>query len=359
MVLAIRIVGNPRRTLAEGRKVKLNADFGYLSPNNTSLIFRAMPIELVCLTLRLAAIEDRATALLLLTVSKAIHNIVLPILYDTVHLTTDRAAEKFAMAPMHPRRPIAGCRRPVVRYLNTTKVDVNTRWRQLADGRPEIAHLCVSLADLHPMSLMDRQLQPLHVGVAVDETHEFPDYAFPLPNPLLRRVSISQEAPGSVNPWGGADGGFAQSHGTLFMRATHVYFLDNIPPTKHLECLRTYLTRVTHIAFPYRRELGTQREALRTVLRAALQRPSVLLVLVVRMNWSEDVQEDWEELSTQFVREMVDPRVVLIDDSTLAMKGLTWDEDEESIWRLAEETRRKVAEEPWAKQFERLISWNI
>ncbi|KAJ6499698.1 hypothetical protein C8R47DRAFT_296273 [Mycena vitilis] len=248
------------------------------------------------------------------------------------------------MAPMYQRRPIVGCRHPVVRYLNTTKVDVNTRWRQLADGRPEIAHLCVSLADLHPMSRMDRQLQPLHVGVAVDETHEFPDYYFPLPNPLLRRVSISHEAPDSVNLWCGADGGFAQSHGTLFMRATHVYFLDNIPPAKDLKGLRDYLSRVTHFAFPFRRELGTQREALWTVLRALLLRQSVSLVLLVRMNWSEEVQEDWAEMGTQFVLEMADPRVVLIDDSTLTMKGLTWDEDEESIWRLAEETRRKVAE---------------
>ncbi|KAJ7145377.1 hypothetical protein C8R43DRAFT_1012540 [Mycena crocata] len=298
----------------------------YISPNSTT--FRTMPMDIVCTILKLAAAEHRPTALGLLRVSKAIHNLVLPIVYRNVGLPSQRAALHFATGSVYMGfSPIEGCARPTVHHLNALNGVVALYWRELAYNWPEIEHLCVSMMDLHAMSGVNTQLQPTHLGILVDGIHLFPDFRLPPPAPVPRRVHPTPPAERHLSE------DAVQPHAGLFTWATHLYFIDNLPP--NLGCLRPYLTRLTHFAFAYRRDHGLQFAELSAVLRAVLDIPSVRLVLVVRKSravWSEDEKE----LLHARVPESFNGRVVFFDD----LRGLSWEADEEAIWRLAEEDQR-------------------
>ncbi|KAJ7512034.1 hypothetical protein B0H11DRAFT_471985 [Mycena galericulata] len=296
--------------------------FRYPWFNNTP--FRNTPMEVVCSILKMAAVEDRTTALVILRVSKAIHNFILPIVYNDVHLASQDAARNFALIP--ERESVKGCVRPWVRYLNTMNGALGPFWLHLAHRRPEIEHLCVSMMDLYAMSTVPTHLQPSHLGVVVDGIHLFPDYRHPPPDRLPRCTAHY--------PYSRALGGprTVQAHASVFMWASHIYFVDNMPP--NIGCLRPYLLRVTHFAFVYRRDYGLQFPELSAVLRAVLDIPSITLVLVVRKSRTEWSTEEKDRLRER-VPESVSPRVVFFDD----LQGLTWDEDEDAIWRMAEEKR--------------------
>jgi hypothetical protein len=286
-------------------------------------------MEVVCSILTIAATEDKDTALALLNVSKGIHNLILPILYDTVRLSSQFGAKRFALAPILHSHSIPGCSRPSVRYLNTIKGALGPLWRELAHGRPEIEHLCVSMMELHAMCSWEMHLQPSHIGILVDGIHLFPDYQHPPPDKPPRSTLLTYHR---LLHAVAEDAGDAQPHATVFMRASHIYFVDNMPP--NLGCLRPYLHCVTHFSFAYRRDYGLQFPELSAVLRAVLDIASITLVAVVRRSrtaWSEDEKEQLRGR----VPESFDPRVVFLDD----LNGLTWDEDEEGIWRMAEQKR--------------------
>ncbi|KAJ6571740.1 hypothetical protein B0H19DRAFT_666711 [Mycena capillaripes] len=273
-------------------------------------------------------------ALVLLTLSKAIHNIVVAVLYDTVRLTSEQTVRKFALSATVPRHRIPGCLHPCVRYLDTTKTAIGVYWRELAQGRPEIAHLVVSLAELHPMSMVSRHLQPSRIGVMVDGARLFPDYVHPPLNPIgLPWPEYIRPSP--PPPAGGI---YVESHAVVFMKVTHVYFLDNMPPMRNLGTLKPYLTRISHFAFPLRREYGLQFPELAAVLRIVLGIPSIKLLLVVRTGYSKDEKQEMDN----WVPEGFESSGVFLDD----LQGFTWEENEGSIWRLAEERRRKLAEVP-------------
>ncbi|KAJ7136066.1 hypothetical protein C8R44DRAFT_769602 [Mycena epipterygia] len=299
-----------------GSRDNAGACSGYLLPTPTT---RNTPIELVCAIFRIAAAADRGTALALLTVSKAIHNLVLPILYNVVFLLSQQVAESFPR--WTGRLPPAGCSRPYVRSLNTTKVTLGEFWwRNMALRRSEIKHLCLTMMNLHAMCSLEQQLQPSHVGIVVDGIHLFPDYKNPAPDRLPGSTVFTHLRP----PRGQED-----PHASLFMYTSHIYFVDDMPTD--LERLRPYLQRVTHFSFAYRRDYGLQLPALSAVLHAVLSIPSVTLVLVVhksRTTWSE---KDKDQLKVQ-VPQASDPRVVLFDD----LQGLTWEKDGDAIWRRAE-----------------------
>ncbi|KAJ7484711.1 hypothetical protein FB451DRAFT_1233264 [Mycena latifolia] len=334
----------------------------YVSPK-----FRATPIDVVCEIFKYAA-TDRGTAVSLLRVSKAIHDLLLPVVYDTIYLK-EPGSRDFAYRSTN-LLPVEGCQRPSVRHLNTVKAALGPWWRHIAHGRPEIEHVCLSMMDLHAMASLDKQLQPLHVGIVVDGIQHFPEYVDPPPCSLPRSTRRTSFAAGSdeypypyphtrpralhthshvpsrprllrmprVEPAGDAPLP-PPPHATFFTWATHIYFTDNMPP--HLGALRPYLQRLTHFAFAYRRDYGLQFPALAAVLRAVLGIPSVQLVLIVR-NARAPCSVDERDLLWDQVPESRDPRVVFFVD----LGGLTWEADEPAIWRLAEERRLAAAPFP-------------
>jgi len=267
-------------------------------------MFRTTPIEVVCIILKMAAIENKDTALVLLSMSKAIHNLLIPIIYDAVHLPSDEsAAIKFAMLLRGVSVP--GCSRPSVRYLNTSKISLRRSMLNMAVGRPEIEHVCVSMNQLSLLS--SKALHPSHVGIVLHGTLGFPQN--------LKQLR-------------------------LFMRASHVYIVDGMLPTGTWESVRPHLQSVTHVSFVFRPGFHVR---LRAPMRAVLELRTVTLVLVIcKYDPDETCAErgGWLMYLQRQLRKIVpesDSRVVILDD--LELEGLTWEEDEESIWRLAEEKR--------------------
>ncbi|KAF7350457.1 hypothetical protein MVEN_01351200 [Mycena venus] len=130
-------------------------------------VFKTTPIDVVCLILKTAAIEDRAMAVVLLRVSKAIYNLVLPILYDTVRLPCNESRvasfTSWFAYPYHIKIP--GCLRPSIRYLNAAMAPLyEDDWRNLTKGMPEIKHLCLTMLDLQMLAdcLEAKSLHPSH-----------------------------------------------------------------------------------------------------------------------------------------------------------------------------------------------------
>ncbi|KAJ7695506.1 hypothetical protein B0H17DRAFT_1272313 [Mycena rosella] len=336
----------------------------YLTPK-----FRTMPMDVVCEIFKYAATADRPTAVGLMRVSKAIHDLLLPIVYDSVRLQPGFRSEIFASRSTD-LLAVAGCARPSVRSLHAVAAALGPAWRQIAHGRPEIEHVCLSMMDLHAMASLDKQLQPAHVGIVVDGIHLFPHYVAPparalprsthrtVPPPIPSRPRAAaprcRRGPGGPSltaferylPGHGAPApvpalrrsrmlDLAPPHASFFAWTTHVYFVDNMPP--RFDSLRPYLARLTHFAFAYRRDHGLQIPALSAVLAEVLALPAIALVLVLvvrksRAKWAADERE----LLRLRVPGSFDPRVVFCDESD-DLRGLTWETDEPAIWRLAEE----------------------
>ncbi|KAJ6590561.1 hypothetical protein DFH09DRAFT_1307108 [Mycena vulgaris] len=322
--------------------------------NTTSVSpkFKATPIDVVCEIFKFVATADIATAAALLSVSKAIHNLILPILYDTVCLQTPEAATIFAQGSL-TLVPVEGCLRPFIRTLNTLQGgSPGPAWSMIAHGRPEVEHVCLTMMDLHAMASLDKQLHPYHIGIIVDGIHMFPDYIDPpLRRPLritrptvLRKTQpprlLTQSRRGRSRYEDVLTPEISPPHATFFMWATHIYFVDNMPPD--LDPLRPYLQGLTHFSFAYRRDYGLQLQELSAVLSAVLDIASIELVLVVRKAGKSKKPWDEEEkyLLRSHIHKSCDPRVVFFDDLP---GSLSWEEDEAAIWSLAEEKRSALA----------------
>ncbi|KAJ6631167.1 hypothetical protein B0H10DRAFT_1938701 [Mycena sp. CBHHK59/15] len=168
--------------------------------------------------------------------------------------------------------------------LDTTKAAPD--WRTIAHGRPEIDYLCVTMMELHNMSLAERHLQPFHVGVVVEGLNLTPDYKHPPPDGRPRSTSPTlpdRETRRRPRPaLNRADS--VEPHASLFIWTSHIYFVDNMPP--NIVSLRPYLGFVTHFSFAYRRDYGLQFPELSAVLRAVLAIPWIAVVLVMEKRTS-------------------------------------------------------------------------